>query len=83
MSFGHALDGVIYALDPKTGQVTWTVNNAAPMLDQIMTRAPLVVQDKVITCACDAACGAARARLDQRPQHRHRQQGVARLQHGP
>jgi len=42
------LDTHVYALDAKTGQVIWKVQNGDPEQGQTMTMAPLVVHDKVI-----------------------------------
>src|SRR5579862_7485240 len=42
------LDTHVYALDAKTGNVVWSVQNGDPKLGQTMTIAPLVVHDKVI-----------------------------------
>jgi lanthanide-dependent methanol dehydrogenase len=42
------LDGHIYALDAKSGQVLWTAVNADPLKGQTVTAAPVVVKDKVI-----------------------------------
>lgn len=57
MIFANALDGVMYALDAKTGAVKWKAQNADPMLGQTMTMAPLVVKDKVITGVSGAEYG--------------------------
>ena len=43
-----ALDGHVYALNAKTGEVIWQATNADPEQGQTMTSAPLVVHDKVI-----------------------------------
>jgi PQQ-dependent dehydrogenase (methanol/ethanol family) len=42
------LDTHVYALDAKTGQIIWKVQNGDPEQGQTMTMAPLVVHDKVI-----------------------------------
>ncbi len=57
MIFANALDGVMYALDARTGAVKWKAKNADPMLGQTMTMAPLVVKDKVITGVSGAEYG--------------------------
>ena len=57
MIFANALDGVMYALDAKTGKVKWKAKNADPMLGQTMTMAPLVVKDNVITGVSGAEYG--------------------------
>lgn len=57
MIFANALDGVMYALDAKTGKVKWKAKNADPMLGQTMTMAPLVVKDNVITGVAGAEYG--------------------------
>ena len=57
MIFANALDGVMYALDAKTGAVKWKAQNADPMLGQTMTMAPLVIKDKVITGVSGAEYG--------------------------
>lgn len=44
----NALDGMVYALDAKTGEVIWKADNADPAKGQTMTNAPLVVGDNVI-----------------------------------
>ena len=43
-----ALDGMVYALDAKTGKVDWKVRNADPKLGQTITSAPLVVKNVVL-----------------------------------
>jgi len=42
-------DTVLTALDAKTGQRIWSVQNGDPKLGMTNTQAPLVVKDKVIT----------------------------------
>ncbi|GBR73818.1 methanol/ethanol family PQQ-dependent dehydrogenase [Acidiphilium acidophilum] len=49
MVYANALDGVLYALDAKTGKVVWQAKNAHPQKGQTMTGAPMVVGDNVIT----------------------------------
>ncbi|WP_252349703.1 methanol/ethanol family PQQ-dependent dehydrogenase [Acidomonas methanolica] len=44
----NALDGIVYALDAKTGEVKWTAKNADPKVGSTMTDAPMIVGDKVI-----------------------------------
>jgi len=46
--FANALDGTLFALDAKTGDVKWTAKNADPTQGQTVTDAPMVVKDKVI-----------------------------------
>ncbi|MCF3948885.1 methanol/ethanol family PQQ-dependent dehydrogenase [Acidiphilium iwatense] len=48
MIFVDALDGMVYALDAKTGKVVWKAKNAHPTKGQTMTGAPMVVKDNVI-----------------------------------
>jgi PQQ-dependent dehydrogenase (methanol/ethanol family) len=48
MIFAAALEGTLYALDAKTGQVKWKARNADPKLGQTVTNAPLVVKNKVL-----------------------------------
>ena len=43
-----ALDGHVYALDAKTGNVVWKATNADPTKGQTITSAPLVVKDTVL-----------------------------------
>lgn len=57
MIFVNALDGVLYALDAKTGKVNWQAKNADPMLGQTQTMAPIVIKDKVITGVSGAEYG--------------------------
>ena len=44
----NSLDGHVHALDAKTGELLWRVQNADVTKGQTMTNAPLVVNDKVI-----------------------------------
>jgi PQQ-dependent dehydrogenase (methanol/ethanol family) len=44
----NTLDGHLLALDAKTGELLWRVQNADVTKGQTMTNAPLVVNDKVI-----------------------------------
>jgi lanthanide-dependent methanol dehydrogenase len=44
----NTLDGHVYALNAKNGEVIWKATNADPELGQTMTAAPLVIRDKVI-----------------------------------
>jgi len=44
----NTLDGHVYALNSKTGEVIWKATNADPEMAQTMTAAPLVIHDKVI-----------------------------------
>ncbi len=44
----NSLDGFVHALDAKTGELLWRVQNADVTKGQTMTNAPLVVNDKVI-----------------------------------
>jgi PQQ-dependent dehydrogenase (methanol/ethanol family) len=46
--YADALDGVVYALDAKTGKVVWQAKNAHPTDGQTMTGAPMVIGDNVI-----------------------------------
>ncbi|WP_286703718.1 PQQ-binding-like beta-propeller repeat protein [Acidiphilium sp. 37-64-53] len=48
MVYADALDGVLYALDAKTGKVVWQAKNAHPQDGQTMTGAPMVVGKNVI-----------------------------------
>jgi PQQ-dependent dehydrogenase (methanol/ethanol family) len=57
MIFVNALDGVLYALDAKTGKVNWQAKNADPMIGQTQTMAPIVIKDKVITGVSGAEYG--------------------------
>jgi PQQ-dependent dehydrogenase (methanol/ethanol family) len=57
MIYVNALDGVLYALDAKTGKVNWQAKNADPMLGQTQTMAPIVIKDKVITGVSGAEYG--------------------------
>ncbi|MEW5834660.1 MAG: methanol/ethanol family PQQ-dependent dehydrogenase [Pseudomonadota bacterium] len=57
MIFANALDGNLYALDAKTGQVVWKAQNADPMIGQTQTMAPIVIKDKVITGVSGAEYG--------------------------
>jgi len=43
-----ALDGHVFALDAKTGNVVWKTTNADPTKGQTITSAPLVVKDTVL-----------------------------------
>ena len=46
--YANALEGTVYALDAKTGQVKWKVRNGDPKLGQTVTNAPLVVKNEVL-----------------------------------
>ena len=46
--FVNALDGTVFALDAKTGNVIWKATNADPKQGQTVTAAPLVIGNKVI-----------------------------------
>ncbi|HET9148622.1 MAG TPA: methanol/ethanol family PQQ-dependent dehydrogenase [Acetobacteraceae bacterium] len=48
MLYVDALDGMVYALDAKTGDVKWKFKEADPLKGQTLTSAPLVVKDNVI-----------------------------------
>lgn len=48
MVLANTLDGHVYALDAKTGDVKWKAENADPTKGATMTDAPMVVGDKVI-----------------------------------
>lgn len=48
MIFANALDGKVYALDAKTGNVVWTATNADPLKGQTVTAAPLVIKNLVM-----------------------------------
>ncbi len=43
-----ALDGDVFALDAKTGAVSWKANNADPKAGQTVTAAPLIVKNTVL-----------------------------------
>ncbi len=46
--FFNTLDGQVYALNAKSGEVIWQAKNADPRKGATMTNVPLVVNDKVI-----------------------------------
>jgi PQQ-dependent dehydrogenase (methanol/ethanol family) len=46
--YATALDGQVYALDAKTGQIKWTATNADPLKGQTITAAPLVIKNLVL-----------------------------------
>ncbi len=48
MIYADALDGMVYALDAKTGKVDWKFKEADPKAGQTMTASPLVIGDNVI-----------------------------------